>query len=417
MKGIFIILDGVADLPCKELGQKTPLEVAKTPNLDLIASKSKIDYCYSVKENVAPQSSNAMISLLGYDPLYVPRGPLEALGANIQLTKGDLALRVNFATIDNLKNCTILDRRAGRSLTTKEAKILTKAINKNVKLNYPFKLYNTIQHRGVLVFRGGFSDNITNADPGYGKGIALPTPEKGHKLNFSHSEDDENDSQLSAELINSFVRQSFNILDKHHINIKRSQKGLPKANIILARDAGNFPIKLKKLSGKWIGLAYMPLETGIAKATGMKTYTFSYPRLKSKDVYETLHQGLKKAIKNAKKMVKRNKKKYDYFYVHIKETDIPGHDGKPEEKVKMIETIDHYLISALKKYLPTTQIIITADHTTACPVKAHTADPVPVLYYNPQSLKNHNERFTENQSLKGKKIMGRDLLKSTFFKT
>src|SRR3989344_953399 len=119
MKGIFIILDGVSDLPHQALGQKTPLESAKTPNLDSLARSSKLDYCYTVGENISPQSSNAVVSLLGKDPSLAPRGSLEAQGADIELKKGDLAIRTNFATIDNLEDKNILNRRAGRNLTTK----------------------------------------------------------------------------------------------------------------------------------------------------------------------------------------------------------------------------------------------------------------------------------------------------------
>ena len=129
MKGVFVILDGVADLPCSVLGDKTPLEYAKTPNLDEIANKSRIDYCFTVKEGVAPQSSSAIVSLLGYDPNFAPRGQIEAHGIGVKLKNGDLAFRCNFATIEGLDNLNIIDRRAGRTLTTKEAKILAKAIN------------------------------------------------------------------------------------------------------------------------------------------------------------------------------------------------------------------------------------------------------------------------------------------------
>ena len=96
MKGIFIILDGVSDLPHQALGQKTPLESAKTPNLDSLARSSKLDYCYPINEKIAPQSSNAMLSLFGYNPKDAPRGALEAGGAGIKLNRGDLVLRTNF---------------------------------------------------------------------------------------------------------------------------------------------------------------------------------------------------------------------------------------------------------------------------------------------------------------------------------
>ncbi|MBI5804406.1 phosphoglycerate mutase [Candidatus Pacearchaeota archaeon] len=413
MKGVFVILDGVADLPTSALNQQTPLEVAKTPNLDEIAKKSRIDHCYTVKENVAPQSSSAVISLFGHDSTLVPRGPLEAQGAGIKLTNGDLALRTNFATIDNLEDLNLLDRRAGRTLTTKESKILARAINEKVKLPVKFEFHSTIQHRGVLVFRGGFSDNITNIDPSYGVGIV--SNNSNEKVKLSLPMDDEDDSKFSADVLNKFFKQSFKILDAHNINLSRARKGLFSANAILCRDAGNKPIKLKKPKGSWMALGYMPLEIGIAKSMKFGIYKFNYPKLKKMDVYSNLYQGLEKAIKNSIKMLKKYNKKYDYFYIHFKETDTPGHDNKPFDKIKMIEILDKKFFSVIKRFCANSKIVLTADHTTACKLKSHTSDPVPVMVYSPEN-ESSEKRFTEARGLKGKKFLGRKLLEQTLFK-
>src|SRR3989344_2184004 len=290
MKGVFVILDGVADLPCKALNEKTPLEAAETPNLNEIASKSRIDYCYTVKEGYVPESDAGVISLLGYDIVHEKRGSLEAVGVGVKLRNGDLALRCNFATVDSLddKYCNILDRRAGRTLTTREAELLAKEINENVTLPFPFRFIPAVQHRGVLVIRGGFSDNITKVD----------ATENG-KLVWAKPLDDEEDSKLAADLINMFVRRSHEVLDKHHINLERVRKGLFSANILLCRGAGNEVPRFKKLKGKWVAAGYMPLEIGIAKATGMEVHPISYPKLKGIDVYENLYEGLKKDIKHS----------------------------------------------------------------------------------------------------------------------
>ncbi len=411
MKGVFVILDGVSDQPCSTLGDKTPLDAAKTPNLDEIAKKSRIDYCYSVKEGVAPESSAAMVSLFGYEPNFSPRGPIEALGLGIKLRNGDLAFRCNFATIDDIKNLNLIDRRAGRTLTTEEAKILAKAVNEKIKLPFEFEFYPSIQHRGVLVIRGGFSDNISNVDPAY-KGGGVSKKESA-KLSFSGPLDDEEDSKLAADLLNSFVRQSFEVLDKHPINLARARKGLHSANIILCRDPGNSPTKFKKLPGRWMCLGYMPLEMGLGSAMGMQVYKFKYPRLKGTDIYGCLYQGLEDAIKYAKKMLWWYKNKCDYFYVHLKETDVPGHDNKPHDKVKMIEMIDKDFFSYLKKFIGDAKLVITADHSTSCKKKAHTADPVPVLNY--PSAKEGAKRFTEKEGLRGRKIVAKTLLKNSLF--
>lgn len=416
MKGVLVILDGAADEACSTLGMKTPLEAAKTPNLDFLAEKSKIDYCYPVKQGVAPESSSAMVSLLGYNSNFAPRGMLEAQGKKIKLTRGDLALRVNFATIDDFNSGNILDSRAGRTLTTKEAKILAMAINKKVKLPFKFDFYPTLQHRGIVVFRGGFSDNISNADPFYSGGNSVN--KISHKFQFSKPLDDDSESKLASELVNNFIRKSHEVLDKHPLNISRAKKGLYAANILLCRDAGSEPIRFKKLKGSWMGLAYMPLEKGIIRATKMDLHTFAYPKMKGMDVYGNLYTGIKKAIKNSIKMLKKNRNKYDYFYIHIKETDIPGHDNKPFDKVKMLEILDKRFFSFLKNFVIKNgvKLVVTSDHVTSCRLKAHSAGPVPVLYYDPSvEFDKKERRFTEEEGLNGKKIIGRKLLEKTLF--
>ncbi|MEK6898799.1 MAG: alkaline phosphatase family protein [Nanoarchaeota archaeon] len=411
MKGVFVILDGVADEPCHQFQGKTPLDVANTANLDHLARESEIFHCYPVKEGVIPESSSAVVSLLGYDP-DVPRGPLEARGAGIKITRGDLCLRCNFATLEDFNSNTIIDSRAGRTLTTAEARQLAKAIKQHVKLKFDFDFVPTIQHRAVLVFRGGFSDNISNADPYYSGGQAVRNPES--KFIFSHALDDEQDSKVSAELLNNFIRQSHAVLDKHPVNVARVRKGLYSANVILCRDPGNAPVNFKKLKGKWMALGYNPLEIGIAEAAKMHVYRFKYEEMKGFDVYAHLHEMLQSAISNAIKMLSHYWKSYDYFYIHIKETDIPGHDNKPYEKKAMIETIDKRLFSFLIPFVKkhSAKLVVTADHTTACRLKAHSDKPVPVLYYS-GNKEEKEQRFSEEFGLQGPKVMGRKLLERT----
>lgn len=415
VKGIFVVLDGVADEKCSVLEYKTPLEAAKTPNLDSLAKKSRMDYCYPVKEGVVPGSTGAVVSLLGHDSGMAFRGPLEAKGAGIKLTRGDLALRVNFATVDDLENMGVLDGRAGRNLSFKESRELAKEVNNKIKMPFQFEFYPTLHHRGVLVFRGGFSDNITNADPYYkeaaGKG---GTP----KAVFSKALDDEEDSKLSANLVNTFILKSHEILDKHPLNSRRAQRGLFSANYLLCRDAGTEIPKFKKLKGKWMGLSLMPLEKGIIEAAKMDLYKISYPKMKGIDVYSNLYEGLNKTIKNAVKMLKKNRKKYDYFFIHVKETDTPGHDNKPLDKKKMIELIDDKLMGFLKGYAErnNARLLIASDHVTSCRKKGHTADSVPVLFFDPSSeAKEKEQRFTEEDARNGRKILGRKLLEKTLF--
>tara|TARA_Y100000310_G_scaffold65417_1_gene60903 strand:- start:3483 stop:4712 length:1230 start_codon:yes stop_codon:yes gene_type:complete len=408
MKGILVILDGLGDLPNRQLDDKTPLEAANTPNLDFLANRGEIGYMYPVKPGFIAESDEAIVSIFGNDLISSTRGQLEAKGAGIKLIRGDLALRVNFATIDSLKKGNILDRRAGRTLTTKEAKILSKALNK-IELPRKFIFKPTVQHRGALVFRGGFSDNISDNHIYFLK-------EQDDKIKFCKPLDDDENSQYSANIVNEFLEKAYNVLDKHPVNEKRKEKGLMPANYILVRGAGIEPPKLK-LYPKWLSVAYMPLEIGFSKISGMKIFSFKYPKLKKLDVYENLYKSLKKACKVSIKAIKRNHKKFDYAYIHIKETDLPGHDNKPLEKEAMIEYIDETLFNFLRKFAPQRKIniVVTGDHSTPCKLKSHSADPVPVLFYNNSAPK--EKKFNEKEARKGilRKILGKDLLEKVEF--
>lgn len=408
MKGVFVVIDGVADEPCPLFEGKTPLEAAHTPFLDWFASRSSINYCHTVREGVAPEST-AILCLLGQDYSAVARGSLEALGAGIKLTRGDVAFRCNFATIDDLSSRNLLDRRAGRTLSTSEAQTLAQAVRSKVKLPCSFDFVPTIQHRAVLVLRGGYSANISNTDSSFNAGPP--------KLLFSEALDDDENSRLTAEILNSFTRHSFEVLDAHPLNKKRAAKGLYAANCIICRDAGDDPARLPKLKGKWRSLAYMPLEKGIARALKMDVSSFDYPPLKDIDVYSNLYVALDKGLKEAAHMIAKYHQDYDYFFVHFKETDLPGHDNKPRDKKNMIERIDSQFFGFLQKFFEKhpAKLLVTADHTTSCRAKAHTSHPVPLLYYFPNLVEPGPQRFTESFAARGKRFLGKNVLSRTFF--
>lgn len=408
MKGILVIIDGLGDLPTSQLGDKTPLEAAHTPNLNFLAARGEMGYMYSVKPTFVPESDEAVISIFGNDLISSSRGQLETIGSDVKLTRGDLALRANFATIDSYKDKNILDRRVGRTLTTAEAFALAKDLNNKIKLPCKFLFKPTIQHRGVLVFRGGFSDNISGNDLVYSQGKAHSVD----KIGICKPLDDDENSQYTANIVNEFLEKANEILESHPVNEARKKRGLMPANFLLIRGAGIEPPKLKNYR-KWISVAYMPLEIGISKQSGMKNFSFEYPKLKDLDVYKNLYDALAQACKFSIKVLWKNRNKADYAYIHIKETDLPGHDNKPLEKKMMIEYLDKTLFDFLRKFAPPNKIkvVVTADHSTPCKLKAHSADPVPVLLYNlypvPKEVK-----FCEKEARKGKlgRILGNELL-------
>ena len=328
--------------------------------------------------------------------------------------RGDLALRANFATIDNSQNGNILDRRAGRTLSTEEAEVLARALNDKIKLPCKFTFEPTIHHRAVLIFRGGFSDMITGNDSTYNQGRLREI----NKIVSCKPLDDDENSQYTANIVNEFLEKAYTILDNHPVNKERRKKGLMPANFLLVRGAG-IEIPKLKFYKKWMSIAYMPLEIGFSKTCGMETFSFDYPLLDKLDVYENLYAGLKKICNFSIKALEKNHKNFDYAYIHIKETDTPGHDNKPLEKKEMIEFVDNNLFKFLRMFAPSKgiRIVVTADHSTPCNLKAHSADPVPVLLYEPNKSIPREKRFCERESKLGAlgRIEGKDLLKKVRF--
>ena len=412
MKGILVVIDGLGDLPNRFLGDKTPLEAANTPNMDFLATRGELGRMDTVKPGYIPGSDEGIVSLFGNDSSYVSRGVLEAIGAGLKVVRGDLCLRTNFATINNLKERNIIDRRCGRTLTTHEAEALSKSLNK-INLPCKFDFVQTIQHRGVLVLRGGFSDNVSRNDISYYNQGKIKEQQKASMVKPL---DDEENSQYTANVLNEFLNQAFEILDSHPINEIRRKKGLMPANFLIFRGPGTEVPKLK-LYKEWMAITYMPLEIGIAKVSGMTPFTFKYPEMEDFDVYDNLYEGLVKACKFSVKCLKQNYNKYNYAWIHIKETDLPGHDNKPVEKKNMLEYIDQNLFSFIRKLATKNKIkvAITADHSTPCSMKTHSSDPVPVLLYN-DSLP-REKHFGEKEARLGTlgRVEGKDFLRKVGF--
>ncbi len=408
MKKILIILDGASGLGVRVFGGKTCFETAEMPNLDWFVKKGKMGFMYSIDEKTVPGSDNALVSIFGNNPLLSRRGVYEAIGLNVKLKRGDLALRTNFGTIDNLKSKKVIDRRAGRTLTTKEAKSLAKVLNKKVKLPCKFEFYPAVQHRGVLVFRGGFSDNISNTDPEWMPGTS------NDNFKFAVPLDDDENSKYTANVLNDFLTQAHKILENHQVNFIRKKKGLLSANMLFTRGGGIEIPKIKKYKS-WMSINSMPLEIGIAKMMGMTNFSFKYPELKKIDVYQNLYDGLNKSIKFAVKTIKKKHKNFLGCYIQFKETDIPGHDNKPYDKKNMLEIVDSKFFSFLRRFVKdkNIKVVVTCDHSTPCKLKMHSADPVPVLVYG--NGKNKSEEFNEKQAKKGSlgKMYGKEFMEKT----
>ncbi|OGW75533.1 MAG: phosphoglycerate mutase [Omnitrophica bacterium RBG_13_46_9] len=417
-KLLYVVLDGLGDRPIKALGDKTPLEAAKTPNMDMLAGNAKLGYVYTVGKDIAPESDVAVISILGYEAgkYYTGRGPLESYAEGLEVRDGDLAYRVNFATKETSSR-KIIDRRVGRNLTSEEATLLAKDVNSGVKLKgASFIFKNTIGHRGVLIIRkdkGRLSSEVTNTDPAYEKegvyGVAKATfedtvqiaaPTEGFK--------DSAEAKEAARLTNEFVENSSSILEKSQVNQKRKGEGKLIANLILTRDGGDRLPKFPKI-GERFGLKMgcfveMPVEKGIALLTGMDIVKLPLP---TKDLAKdyTLRAG--KVIEAMKT--------YDALYIHIKGPDEPAHDGNYAKKKDSIELIDKYFFGDLlpKLNLDDVVITVTADHSTPCEMKAHSADPVPLMISGKGFAADGLGAFSEKEARRGSLggLQGHELMK------
>ncbi len=417
MKLIYIIIDGLGDLPLEKLEGKTTLEAAETPYMDSLARIGKTGLMYTVGKGIAPESDVAVVSILGYDPLeyHVSRGALEALGAGMNMKNGDLALRCNFATLASDNN-SIIDRRAGRNLTTEEATELVQAVNEQIQLeSHPatLQLKSTMNYRGALVIKSEkkeLSGNIGNTDPAYKRidGVGVADPEAEMVLKKSTPLDDSEEAKIAANLVNEFTEKSITILDKHEVNKIRLKESKLKANVILSRDAGHivpkFPLLSQLYSLNFVCLADMNVERGISKLAGMSLVDLPLPS-------KNLEKDCRLRVRRLLEVLPF----YDCFYIHIKGPDEPGHDGNCNLKSKLIATIDKYFVGdmlqqiSLEDYL----VCITADHSTPCVLKAHSDEPVPLLIagnnLQGDKVKGFSERECKNGEL-GVLQSGTDLM-------
>lgn len=412
-KLVYVLLDGVGDLPHPSLNHLTPLEAAYTPNMDSLARNGVMGMVYSVGKGIAPESDIAVFSMLGYKfkhEDYVGRGVIEAIGSGIDFKDGDLALRGNFATIDTKLN--IIDRRAGRSIEKHESETLSKAVQENVKLsNGSFDLVPTIGHRVVLSIRSDqsqLSADISNTDPAYarvkGMGVATSTGAK-FKLAECKPLSKESSSKLSAKLVNEFTKKSLKILKEHQINKIRKNAGKIAINCIILRDASNRMPRLEPIR-KLHGLTFscivdMPVERGIAKVAGMQEFDAG-----NVNDYEQKARVAANCLQQ-----------FDAVYVHIKGPDEFGHDGDAKGKKKSIEDIDRRFFGTLLNSISVDNVAITVsgDHSTPCVKKGHSDDPVPLLVSGKMVKHDNSERFTEIYAPKGAlgSLNGYEVLRKT----
>lgn len=362
MKYIVILGDGMADQPVKELDNKTPLQVAKKPFIDKLASKGICGMVKTVTDKLAPGSDVANLSVMGYDPLkyYTGRSPLEAISMGIKLTDTDVAVRCNLVTLSDdevYEDKTMLDYSSDE-ISTEESNELINAIQEQLG-NDIVKFFTGISYRHCMVWKNGtVHQNLTPPHDITNKKIK--------------------DSLPKNNMILELMRKSNDILKNHPVNLNRIAKGLNPANSIWLWGEGTKPSiakfeELYNVSGSVISA--VDLIKGIAILADLDSIDVVGATGNIHTDFTAKKDAAIKELKSGKQFV----------YIHMEAPDECGHRFEVEGKVKSIELIDEKvvgpLISELKDLAYDYSILVLPDHPTPLCLRTHTSDPVPFILY------------------------------------
>lgn len=365
MKYVVLLCDGCADYPVKELGNKTPLEVSKTPNMDKLAKTAVIGNVKTVADNLKPGSDVANLSVMGYDPqvCYTGRSPLEAGSIGIDMKPTDVSFRCNLVTLSdepNYEDKTIIDYCAG-DISTEEAKVLIDYLCEHFN-NEEFQLYSGVSYRHCLIWNNGTLEVGTLTPPHdiTGKPIKeyIPTAPNAKKLY-------------------DMMVKSYDLLKDHPINKARVEKGLRPANSMWLWGEGvkaSLSPFEQKYGLKGSMISAVDLLKGIGKFAGMNVVHVDG----ATGYIDTNFEG------KAQAAIDELAKGQDFVYIHVEAPDECGHRHEIENKVKSLELIDEKILgpvlNALEQY-DDYKVMILPDHPTPLDLMTHTNDPVPFMIY------------------------------------
>jgi 2,3-bisphosphoglycerate-independent phosphoglycerate mutase len=357
---VLLVIDGLGGLP-ERFGGPTELEAAKTPNLDALAERSLCGMMEPISIGITPGSGPAHLALFGYDPFRytVGRGVLAAMGVGFDLQPSDVAVRINFATIDD--NGLITDRRAGRISTAKNEEFCH-LLQKVVLPDVDVFIRPVREHRAMAVFRGeGLSGSVTDSDPQKtGQAPRKVAPLPGHE--------DDASAVKTAHLANEYIDRAGDILQSH-----------APANFILLRGFDQyhpFPSMRERYKLKAAAVAVYPMYKGVARLVGM----------------DVLPTG--ETVPDELQTLSTHFEEFTFFFVHVKKTDSAGEDGNFQGKVQALEELDGFLPELLA--LEPDVVAVTGDHSTPSLLKAHSWHPVPFLLCStccrPDAVQHFSER-------------------------
>ena len=355
-KIVMLIADGLGGLP-READGRSELEVARIPNLDALAARSLCGMIEMVGPGITPGSGPGHLALFGYDPYLfrIGRGVLEACGIDLHVGARDVASRGNFCTLDGEGRVT--DRRAGR-ISTETCQRLCEKLDQ-IRLEGVELIVRPVkEHRLVVLFRGeGLSEALSDSDP-----QALGQPPL-------HVRPIRPDAARTAALVNRFLEQARGVLKDDH-----------PANMILLRGFAappSLPPFPELFQLRAAAITCYPMYRGLAKLVGMDALPFCA------DLDDEL------------RALAANYDRFDFFFVHYKETDRAGEDGDFDAKVAALEELDRRIPRFLE--LQPDVFIVTGDHSTPAVLKGHSWHPVPVLLWSRWSHPDGVKRFTERE--------------------
>lgn len=378
MKYIVMLGDGMADYPVEALGGKTPLEVAKKPNIDRLAKQGELGMVKTVPDGMKPGSDVANLAAMGYNPVscYTGRSPLEAVSIGIQMSDTDVAFRCNLVTLSDepdYADKTMMDYSSGE-ITTAEATELIRAVDEQFRTD-ELVFYPGISYRHCMIWHDG------------PVGLDLTPP---------HDISDRKVTEYLPQnpVILDLMRRSYEILKDHPVNQERRRRGLNPANSIWLWGEGTRPA----VSGfeatygvKGSVISAVDLIKGIGICAGMKVIEVEGAtgnidtnfKGKGEAALQTLLEG------------------QDLVYIHVEAPDECGHHGDLEGKIQAIEQIDEQivgpLLAGLEKAGEDYAILVMPDHPTPIAIKTHVSDPIPYLIYRSTKAAGPGaDTYTEN---------------------
>lgn len=380
MKYLVILGDGMADRPIESLGNKTPLEYAKTPTMDELAAKGEIGMVHTIPDGMKPGSDTANLSVLGYDPrkYYSGRSPLEALSIGVPMKDTDVALRCNIVTLseeeDTYEERTMIDHSASE-ISTEDCAVLLEAVRKELETDI-YRFYLGTSYRHCLIW-----------DHGEVVDLVQPHDILGQKIG---------DKLPKQKDLYDMMKKSYDILVNHPINIERKKKGLHPANSCWFWGAGTKPSLSpfeEKTHLKGAMISAVDLLKGIAVGSSMKVITVDG----ANGGLDTNYEGKAQAAVDV--LTKDN---YDFVYVHLEGPDEMGHQGSVEKKVTAIERLDSRIIKPIVEGLEAAgedfRMVILPDHPTPICIRTHSSESVPYLLYDSTKPRTETWHYNEKEA-------------------